>query len=461
MRTGQQYLDSLDDGRLTYLNGRNVAKLLDEPAFEVPATAIAAGYDASYSEEPDAINPHILAPRSIDEMREKAETAPHMDVAISVTYQSLMTLLTASPRLVELDPVYQDRIKMYVDESIRNDIRIDECITDAKGNRSLSPGRQPDPDSYVHVVDRRTDGVVIRGAKLHITAAAMCHEHLVMPTKAMKPGEEDYAIVCAVPANAPGVRTINTTYHPDLADNRHFPVSRRASMPDAMVVFDDVFVPYDRVFLDGEVSKAAVFAHSLGLWERLGGLSFMVRQADELVGLAQLVAEANGLAGVSHIREKIDEMAIHATLLRAGLEAAISNGESTPEGYFYPNELYTNAAKYQGAALFSTMTRHLHDIGGGAILTAPTLGDLDNSETRSYVEKYMATGTNFTAEQRMRLFHAIRDTTADAYGGWHLVTNIQSGGGLYAQRIVTRRHYDMDRAKQYASEAAGIDLAEL
>lgn len=456
MLTGEQYLESLNDGRVTYMHGRRIEDLLAEPAFEVPARAIAAGYDHCFSDAVGAMNPYIFAPKSIEEMRSRSDELANLDVAISVTYQSLMTLLTASPKLEGLDPVYRDRIKMYVEDAINRDIRISECITDAKGNRSLPPGKQPDPDSYVHVVGRTSDGVVIRGAKLHITAAGLCHEHLVMPTKAMKDGEEDYAIVVAVPANAPGVRTINTTYHPAEDDNRHFPVSRNSSMPDAMVIFDDVFVPYERVFLDGEVSKAAVFAHSLGLWERLGGLTFMVKQADELVGLAQLIAEANGLAGISHIREKIDEMSIHATMLRAGLEAAIANAHSTDEGFFYPDELFTNAAKYQGAAQFSTMIRHLHDIGGGAILTAPTIGDLENPDTRDYVKKYMNTSGPFTAEERIRLFHAIRDSSADAYGGWHLVTNLQSGGGLYAQRIVTRKHYDMDRAKHYAREAAGL-----
>jgi 4-hydroxybutyryl-CoA dehydratase/vinylacetyl-CoA-Delta-isomerase len=280
---------------------------------------------------------------------------------------------------------------------------------------------------------------------------------MVMPTKSMKAGEEDYAIVCAVPTNSPGVRVINTTFHPKGDDVRHYPVSCRLSMPDGFVVFDDVFVPHERVFLDGEASKAAVFAHSLGLWERLGGLSFMVAQADELVGLAQLIAEANGLAGVSHIREKIDDMAIHATMLRAGLEAAMAHAGHTPEGYFFPNELYTNAAKYQGAAQFSLMVRHLHDIAGGSVLTAPSIGDLENPETRRDVEKYMATGTGTSAADRLRLFHAIRDLTADSFGGWHHVTNLQSGGGLFAQRLVTRRHYDMERAKASARDAAGID----
>ncbi len=457
MLTGEQYLASLDDGRSTYLEGRQVPHLLAEPAFAVPAHAIAAGYDRCYDDAPGATNPFMMAPRSIDELRERATEITTMDLALNVTYQSLMTLLTAAPKLAGLDPVYQDRLKAYVHDALDRDVRIAECITDAKGDRSRPPAAQHDPDAYTRVVERRRDGVVIRGAKLHISAASLCHDLMVMPTKSMKPGEEDYAIVCAVPVNSPGVRIINTTFHPKGDDVRHYPVSSRHSMPDGFVVFDDVFVPDERVFLDGEAPKAAVFAHSLGLWERLGGLMAMVVQADELVGLAQLIAEANGLAGVSHIRDKIDEMAIHATLLRAGLEAAIAHAGHTPDGFYFPNELYTNAAKYQGAAQFGLMVRHLHDIAGGSTLTAPSIADLENADTRDDVIKYMATGGEHSAEQRLRLFHAIRDTTADAFGGWHLVTNLQSGGGLFAQRLVTRRHYDMERAKSFARHAAGLD----
>jgi 4-hydroxybutyryl-CoA dehydratase/vinylacetyl-CoA-Delta-isomerase len=227
-------------------------------------------------------------------------------------------------------------------------------------------------------------------------------------------------------------------------------------MPDSMCIFDDVFVPDERVFLDGETEHAAVFAHSLGLWERLGGISFMVRQADELVGLAHLIAEANGTAKVSHVREKIDEMMIHATLLRAGLEAAIANARSTPEGYFYPDDMFTNVTKYQGASQFGVMVRHLHDIAGGAVVTAPSMADFDNPTLHPFLEKYMSTGGGISGEYRSKLFHAIRDTTADAYGGWHLVTNIQSGGGLYAQRLVTRKNYDLDRARALGLKAAGL-----
>ena len=459
MLTGGQYKESLRDGRTVYFEGRRVEDFGSEPALAVPLQAIADGYDKYYSAEPGAVNPLTIAPRSAEELRERIPVITEMDLLLNVTYQSLMTLLVAAGRLEDHAPEFIPRIKAYVEDARRRDIRITECITDAKGDRSLAPAKQSDPDAYVRVVGRRPDGVVIRGAKLHITAAAFGHDLLVMPTKSMKPGEEDYAIACAVPVGSPGVYVTNTTYHPRAGDPRDYPVSSRASVPDSVVIFDDVFVPTERVFLDGQAAYAAVFAHSLGLWERLGGVSFMVTQADELVGLASLIAEANGLSRVPHVREKIDEMMIHATLLRAGLEAALLHAHATPEGYYYPDDMYTNVAKYHGAANFATMVRYLHDIAGGAVVTAPSMSDFDNPELRPLLEKYMGTGPDITGEYRSRLFHAIRDLTADAFGGWHHVTNLQSGGGLFAQKLVTRKNYDIERARALALKAAGLSGA--
>jgi 4-hydroxybutyryl-CoA dehydratase / vinylacetyl-CoA-Delta-isomerase len=459
MLTGRQYKDSLHDGRKVYFEGRLIEDFGSVPALAVPLQVIADGYDKYYSAEPDAVNPLTVAPRSPAELRDRVPVITEMDLLLNVTYQSLMTLLVAAGRLADHAPEFTPRITAYVEDARRRDIRITECITDAKGDRSLPPAKQSDPDAYVRVVERRADGVVIRGAKLHITAAAFGHDLLVMPTKSMKPGEEDYAIACAVPVASPGVHVTNTSYHPRGGDPRDYPVSAQASVPDSVVIFDDVFVPAERVFLDGQAAHAAVFAHSLGLWERLGGVSFMINQADELVGLASLIAEANGTARISHVREKIDEMMIHATLLRAGLEAALLHAHATPEGYYYPDDMYTNVAKYHGAVNYAVMVRHLHDIAGGAVITAPSLADFDHPGLRPLLEKYLGTGPGISGEYRTRLFHAIRDTTADAYGGWHQVTNLQSGGGLFAQKLVTRKHYDLERARALALKAAGLSGA--
>lgn len=454
MMTGEEYLKSLDDGRATYFEGRKIANIMDDRIMRESAEVIAEGYDRFYSSAPGATSPLMDIPKSAEELKARLPILVEADIVANTTNQSIMTLMTAAGRIGGEHPEYAARIQAWIDDAQARDIRITECITDGKGDRSLSPGKQPDPDAYTRVVERRPDGVVVRGSKLHITGASLGHETMVIPTKAMKPGEEDYAIAFAIPVNAPGVKIVNTSYAPRHEDDRVFPVSRQNHMPEGFVIFDDVFVPNERIFLNGETQHAGQFAHSLGLWERLGGLTFMANEADELVGFAQLIAEANGLAKVQHVREKISEMIIHATLIRGALEAAIANCTIGDNGAAFPSELYTNAGKYQAATQYNLMCRHLHDIGGGSILTAPAMADLENNEVGPLVRKYMTANPEVDGEYRMKLFHAIRDLTADAMGGWRFVTNIQAGGGLYAQRIVTRKHYDMESAKRKALHAA-------
>ena len=456
MLTGKEYKDSLFDGRATFFEGNRVDDLPAHPLIGPAVDVVADRYDWLAELAVDGMSPLNTIPTNASELKAKVHLVHEAGMMAHVTYTSIMTLATAAGRMQEAAPKYIEGIQAYIEDAQKRDIRITQCITDAKGDRSRAPGKQEDPDAYLHVVSRQRDGVVIRGAKLHITGASLGHELLTIPTKAMKAGEEDYAIAAMIPVNAPGVKIINTTYAPRHHDTRDFPVSSISSSPEGFVIFDDVFVPNERIFLNGETSMASVFAHSLGLWERLGGLSGMADGADILVGLAHLVAESNGLAGEAHIKEKISEMIIHATVVRACLEAALMHSSTGPFGAAFPDELYTNAGKYTGAANYNLMVRHLHDIAGGSVVTAPSRADLDNPETGALVRKYMTANTSFDGEYRTRLFHAIRDLTADAYGGWSLVTNIQAGGGLYAQRIVTRKHYDLDSARQKALEAAGL-----
>lgn len=456
MLTGEKYLTSLDDGRSTYFEGVQVKDIPGHPVLGTAARLVAGTYDRFHDPAPGATNPIMEPPRSVEELRERIPLMGTCDIVTRTTFGSLMAMLTAGQRLRSVASANVENIFRYHEHAVTGDVRVTECITDAKGDRTLAPSQQTDEDAYVHVVDRGPDGIVIRGAKLHITGASFGHDLMVMPTKRMKPAEDDYSVACAVPVNAPGVKIINSSYAPRAEDTRHFPHTSHEHMPDGFVVFDDVFVSAERVFLDGDGANAAVFAHSLGLWERISGTARMVEQADLLVGLAHLIADANGLLRVAHVKDKLAEMAIHATLLRAGLEAALQHASQAEDGFVYPSELFTNAAKYHGAANYNLMVRHLHDIAGGSVLTAPTIGDLENPETADYVTKYMKGREGVPSEDRLRLFHTIRDLTADSYGGWHFVTNIQSGGGLFAQRLVTMNHYDMQAARHQALRTAGI-----
>ena len=461
MMTGEEYKATLDDGRATYFGGHQVTDMVGHPQLGIAVQNCADGYDWMMERSVDGESPLAGIPTTPDELREKVDLVHQSGMMSHVTYTSIMTLATVAGRMQDTTPQYIEGIQQYMDDARTSDIRITQCITDAKGDRSKAPSKQRDPDAYVRVVDRQSDGVVIRGAKLHITGASLGHDLMTIPTKSMKPGEEDYAIAAMIPVNAPGVKIINTSYAPRHEDTRDFPVSSTRNYPEGFVIFDDVFVPKERIFLDGEVSQAAIFAHSLGLWERLGGLSSMADGADVLVGLAQLMAEANGLAGAAHVKEKISEMIIHATVVRACLEACLVHAHTGPFGAVFPDELYTNAGKYTGAASYNLMVRHVHDIAGGAIVTAPGIADLENVDVGELAKKYMTGDPDQgDGEYRTRLFHAIRDLTADTYGGWQAVTNIQAGGGLFAQRIVTRKHYDLDRAKTMALAAAGLGSDE-
>jgi len=450
MLDGEQYRKSLDDGRVLYFEGSRVADIATHPLLGRAVETVAAGYDHWYDSAEGACNPLMAVSANSADLEAVLPLFDEADGLLNLTYQTIMCLLTASSRISATEAPYARRMADYIRHLRINDLRSALCITDAKGDRSLAPLRQEDPDAYTRVVERRPDGVVIRGAKLHISSGPLAHEFLVMPTKAMHPGEEDYAICCAVPIGSPGVSVVCRTSMARGEDTRDFPVSRDGVLQEGFVIFDDVFVPNDRIFLDGEVESAAVLAHSLGLWERLKALTHMADDADALVGLAQLIAEANGLATVPHIKEKVNDIILYATLVRSGLLAAVSAATVTADGVAVPDECFTNAAKYYGAANYALMVRNLHDIAGGSIVTAPSLADFDNPEIGGLLEKYMATGRGVTGRYRTALLHAIRDLTADTWGGHNAVIQLHAGGGLHAQRLVTRKHYDMAGAKQRA-----------
>src|SRR3984957_11210277 len=301
MMTGTQYRESLRDGRAIYIDGEKVEDMGAHPVLGDCVRRTADDYDFCFRPGADAVSPLMSIPRSSQDLRDTLPLQHSVGMLAHVTYTSLMTLTTAAGKM-EGKTKYIENIHEYVSSAQRADTRVTQCITDAKGKRALPPSRQEDSDAFVHVVDRGPDGVVLRGAKLHITGASLGYDLMTIPTKSMKDGEDEYAIGCAVPVSSPGIKIIDVSYAPVGRDLRNFPISGYHHFPESFVIFDDVFVPKDKIFLDGEVGLAGMFAHSLGLWERMAGIANMADSFDALVGFAQLIAEANGLAGVAHIK---------------------------------------------------------------------------------------------------------------------------------------------------------------
>ena len=228
------------------------------------------------------------------------------------------------------------------------------------------------------------------------------------------------------------------------------------------MIFDNVFVPNERIFLDGEVQQAAVLAHSLGLWERAAGVTHGGAGLEREVGMAALLAEANGVENEPHIKDALATLVIHSTMCKAAGEAAMANGQQNEDGILTPSPLYISALKYYKNEFHAKLLDILHDIAGTLTVNAPTFADFEHPDLHDGLEAMLATST-LSAEQRLRLFHYLRDTTADAYGGWAFATGQLSGGGQHAQRLVTMRHFDMQHAKSLARrilEPAGNEAHE-
>ncbi|MCH7958826.1 MAG: 4-hydroxyphenylacetate 3-hydroxylase [Candidatus Hydrogenedentes bacterium] len=463
MKTPEEYIESLRDGRELYMNGRRIDDVTQAPEFDTPIAYAAKDYD--YTDQPDLrtytdengerANRLYQIPRTKEDLDTRIELMRNISI-VSATVGGLFALLNVKDKLAAAKPEYGENIEALYTRCRENDLRIAQVVTDPKGDRSRHPLKQDDPDLYLRVVERNADGIVVRGAKLHITGAALVHELIVLPTKSMGEGEEDYAVAFSIPVATKGLKIINRNHAEPGRSVFDYPVSARHSMPEGFVVFDEVFVPWDRVFLCGEHRVAGTLARALGLWERVGGLIAMVDTARLFVGIAQLLAEYNGIQRASHVIDKITEIIFHAELLEMALESSIRNYKTTESGMVYPNPRGINVGKYHGATNYHGIVRHLHDLCGGQIVTQPVEADFRNPELAPYFEKYFHTHEGVTVENRMKLYNLLRDITADTYGGWAFVTNVQAGGGLAAQKIITYRTYDLDAVTQLAKDMAGI-----
>jgi 4-hydroxybutyryl-CoA dehydratase/vinylacetyl-CoA-Delta-isomerase len=468
LKTRAQYIDSLNDGRVTYWDGERIDDITTHPRFRTPIEVAASDYDyddparrelISYVDETGARSHRVFqVPMGEADLAKRVELMHDMSIVGGVT-GVMMALMSVKDAVAEVKPEYAANIERMYRYVRDNDLRAAEVITDPKGDRSRRAHEQDDPDLYVRIVSRSDEGIVVRGAKLHITAASLVHELVVMPTKGMRQDETDYAVSFSIPVNAPGVKIINRSFaSPDL-NPFDYPASAHHSMPEGFVIFDDVFVPWERVFLAGEVQLAWRLAQSLGLWERVGGLVGSVGTSKLFVGLAQLVSEMQGKDRDANVQNTVAELICYAEMLRMGLDYACRHYETTASGMVYPNGLAVNSAKYYYAANYHDAVKRLHDLAGGLVLTLPTESDLRSSETGGYMRKYLHTKAGVDVETRMRVYNLIRDLTADAYGGWHLVVALQAGGGLSAQRTMMNRMYDLAGAKAAALSAAGATLA--
>ena len=352
---------------------------------------------------------------------------------------------------------YHQRFNEYLRYAQENDLVVSGSVTDTKGDRSKRPLEQ-DPDTYVHIVEKRADGIVVKGAKQHATGAYAADETLVLPGMSCRTGEEDYALAFVVPNGAEGV-TYVAQYNPFSVEREYAEDIGHIGNPiygqreTCLIIFDNVFVPWDKVFMCGEVEYTQKFITRFAKTHRMNcGGACKVGFMDLIIGATQLVAEYNGLKNVSHIAQKVTRMIqLNDTSLGCAIAAAhLGKEEPAGSGVYMPDEAMSNIAKLNTNDGFWEVMRLAGDITGGVVVTLPSEKELDNPEIKDYMAKYLKAAA--PADKRMRIMKFLQNWVA----GLHGVGTYQGSGPSQNQMMVLYRITDLEEKKKMAEELANI-----
>ena len=352
---------------------------------------------------------------------------------------------------------YLARFKQWLSFIQDENLMVVGAMTDPKGDRSKSPADQPDPDQFVHVVERRSDGIVIRGAKLHMTGAVNSHEILIMPTMAMDEKSKDYAFVGAVPVDAPGITMI---YGRQAGDDRRDKLERidvgkprfGAVGGEAMIIFDDVFIPNDRIFLNGESEFAGTIVYRFAAHHRANYGACKTGLMDVLTGAVTYLAQAQGAAKGSHVRDKVTEMIHLSETLYSSSIACAAEGVPTPSGAYMVDTMLANVCKQNVTRFHFEVARLAVDLAGGFIATLPSEQDLRSDDVGHLVKKYFTGVAEIPVEDRIKIGRLIEAMT----GGTAMVESMHGAGSPQAQRIMIFREGDLARKMSLAKALAGI-----
>ena len=460
LRTAKQYMDSLRDNRVIYYAGERVKDVVDHPQFGLRARENSLQYGHGPDEDaetlalrtvhlPDgeAVHRWMVPPRSREDVLKFVEMEESMPGDAHGAMTAGLTGLQIICRKMDakFGTSYSPRIQAYTDWYARQDLHGAFAMTDAKGDRSKPPSGQVDPDLWVRVVERRKDGIVIRGAKTSVSSAGLANELLVLPTHGMGPADADWSVACAVPANAPGVVMISNYAGTPWGERFRFdrPVNHSTFHHDATVVFNDVFVPNDRVFMDGEFEFTRELLGYFTTLHRTGILVNEPRGTRRLIGAAQLMARYNGLENVGAIRGTIAQMIETAQLLDT-LRYAALNRVQLIEGLCVPDAVACNLAGLTVSNTRDAYLTFLCELCGGPVLTAPSGLDLENPETAAMVRKYYVGKDGVGAQERLALVKYIYDLCASDASGWTRASGVTAAGSPGARRVAVGRGFDLE-----------------
>jgi len=462
-----------------FMNGKKVENVLDNKNTRTVVEANKASYawalDPRYKDimscysplVDEVVNRYTYISASTEDLVKKAEagtfTAEMLGTCIyrCVGYDAFHSLASTTWEMdKELGTEYHQRFMEYLKTVQKNDLSVAGALTEPRGKRSKKTLEWPDPYLSLKVVDKNKDGIVVRGAKINISGAYASHELVVLPQAAHFEGEEDYAVAFVTPVDARGI-TFVCQYSPYSAERDQAEDLEELGNPvfgqreTSMVVFDNVFVPWERVFHCGEYQYSIKFVMRFARTHRMTcGGTCKVGFMNQIIGAAKLIQEYKGLEKAAHINEELTEMVVLRETCRACGMAAAHRGTEEPRGsgVFLPDELMGNVAKLNVANAFWRAMALAGDIGGGLIVTLPSLKELKNPEVKDYVEEFYSFGSDEPTENIMKVHKLLQNWTAGLHGvgTWH------GAGPVMAQKIVLQRVISYEHEKELVKRALNL-----
>ena len=475
LKTKQQYIDSLRKlNPAVYMFGEKIENPVENPRIFAGINATGATYELAEMDEyrdmittaspftGELVNRFTLPAQSVDDLVMRVKLNRILGGFTGTCFQrctGLDCLGSLSIVAYDIDRKYEthyyDRFIDFLKYMQTNDLTGNAGVTDVKGDRSLSPHEQPDKDLYLRVVDKNKEGIIVRGAKAHQTGSLSSHEIIVLPTRAMREGDEDYAVAFAVPADAEGLIHIVGRSSLDTRELEGVDCGNiRYSKYCPTLIFNDVFVPWERVFMCGEVEFAGEIVGRFSAFHRQSHGGCKAGKIDAMTGAAQLMAEYNGTSRVGHIREKIIDMIHRAETLYGCSLAASYEGKKEASGTYFIDPVLANASKIHEGKEMAEAGRLLVDVAGGFVANLPSDKDLKNPDIGPLIQKYLKGVADVPSMNRIKMFRLVEKMVLESAD---TISDIHGGGSAAAHRITILRESDMDNKKRWAKRLAGIE----
>ena len=479
LMTGEQYIESIRNMNMNvYMFGKKIDCPVDNPILRPSLNSVRMTYDLAqmpeYQDLMTAVSPYTG--KRVNRFTHIHQSTS--DLMKKVKMQRLLGQQTAAcfQRCVGMDAFnaefsttyevdqkygthYHENFKKFMIYCQEHDLTVDGAMTDPKGDRSKAPHQQADPDLFLHVVERRSDGIVVRGAKAHQTGVLNSHEVIVMPTQSMKPEDKDYAVSFAVPMDTPGITMIIGRQSCDtrkLEGSEMDVGNSEFGGVEALTIFDDVFVPNDRIFLNGETEFAGMLVERFAGYHRQSYGGCKVGVGDVLIGAAAVAADYNGVAKASHIKDKLIEMThLNETLYACGI-ACSAEGHPTESGSYIIDLLLANVCKQNVTRFPYEIVRLAEDIAGGLMVTVPSEADFRDPKLGPVIEKYLKGVDGVSTENRLRILRLIENLSLGTAAVGYRTESMHGAGSPQAQRIMIARQGNLEHKKALAKKLAHI-----